>query len=205
MFKIIPVFREILNENNDNEVTELDTEKFVPIAVECLAILIKLNDTIEVRANIALFINLLNFIKICCIIFKKLKSTMQTQLVEIVEKATKQISTANKSKNSGEQLVALVNSVILQFYSVVDAHQLFLDSLDKVIDQKLLVKINKYDLKYVWENIESIVSKILIFKNNLLVSFSFFKDINITIIELSLHIIIYYITKIYFSHTKISL
>lgn len=31
--------------------TELDTEKFVPIAVECLAILIKLNDTIEVSTD----------------------------------------------------------------------------------------------------------------------------------------------------------
>lgn len=168
MFEIIHVFREILNENNDIEVTELDTEKFVPIAVECLAILIKLNDTIEVRVTTILIINVLNCIKLFCVIFKKLKSTMQTQLVEIVEKATKQISTTNKSKNSGEQLVALVNNVILQFYSVVDAHQLFLSSLDKVIDQQLLVKINKYDLKYVWENIESIVSKMYIFINNFL-------------------------------------
>jgi len=85
---------------------------------------------------------------------------MQTQLVEIVEKTTKQISTTNQSKNSGEQLVTLVNGVILQFYSVVDAHQLFLSSLDKVVDQKLLANVNKYDLKYVWENIESIVSKL---------------------------------------------
>jgi len=83
---------------------------------------------------------------------------MQTQLVEIVEKTTKQLSTTNQSKNSGEQLVTLVNGVILQFYSVVDAHQLFLCSLDKVVDQQLLVNVNKYDLKYVWENIESIVS-----------------------------------------------
>lgn len=43
--------REVLNENNETEMTELDTEKFVPIAVECLAILIKLNDTIEVSTN----------------------------------------------------------------------------------------------------------------------------------------------------------
>lgn len=42
----------MINENNETEITELDTEKFVPIAVECLAILIKLNDTIEVSANI---------------------------------------------------------------------------------------------------------------------------------------------------------
>lgn len=90
---------------------------------------------------------------------------MQTQLIEIVEKTTKQISSTNQSKNSGEQLVALVNSVILQFYSVVDAHQLFLCSLDKVVDQQLLANVNKYDLKYVWENIESIVSNIYIFKN----------------------------------------
>lgn len=83
---------------------------------------------------------------------------MQTQLVEIVEKTTKQISIANQSKFPGEQLVALVNAVILQFYSVVDTHQLFLSSLDKVIDQQLLANVNKYDLKYVWENIESIVS-----------------------------------------------
>lgn len=41
-------YREISNENNETEITDLDTEKFVPIAVECLAILIKLNDTIEV-------------------------------------------------------------------------------------------------------------------------------------------------------------
>lgn len=88
---------------------------------------------------------------------------MQTQLVEIVEKTTKQISTSNQSKNAGEQLVTLVNGVILQFYSVVDAHQLFLCSLDKVVDQQLLVNVNKYDLKYVWENIESIVSKLFFF------------------------------------------
>ncbi|VVC27703.1 Hypothetical protein CINCED_3A008645 [Cinara cedri] len=130
--------KEVLNDNNETEITELDTEKFVPIAVECLAILIKLNDTIE-----------------------KLKSTMQTQLIEIVEKTTKQISSTNQSKNSGEQLVSLVNGVILQFYSVVDAHQLFLCSLDKVIDQQLLANVNKYDLKYVWENIESIVQMFL--------------------------------------------
>ncbi|KAL5242221.1 hypothetical protein ACI65C_009631 [Semiaphis heraclei] len=129
---------DILNENNETDINELDTEKFVPIAVECLAILFKLNDTIE-----------------------KLKSTMQTQLVEIVEKTTKQISTTNQSKNSGEQLVTLVNGVILQFYSVVDAHQLFLSSLDKVVDQKLLANVNKYDLKYVWENIESIMQMFL--------------------------------------------
>lgn len=43
--------REIVNENNDIEITELDTEKFLPIVVECLAILIKLNDTIEVNTN----------------------------------------------------------------------------------------------------------------------------------------------------------
>jgi len=86
---------------------------------------------------------------------------MQTQLVEIVEKATKQISMSNETKNSCEQLVTLVNGVILQFYSVVDAHQLFLSSIDKVVDQKLLENVNKYDLNYVWENIESIVSKIL--------------------------------------------
>jgi len=85
---------------------------------------------------------------------------MQTQLVEIIEKTTKQISTSNQSKNSGEQLVTLVNGVILQFYSVVDAHQLFLCSVDKIVDQKLLANVNKYDLKYVWENIESIVSKL---------------------------------------------
>jgi len=85
---------------------------------------------------------------------------MQTQLVEIVEKTTKQISTSNQSKNSGEQLVTLVNGVILQFYSVVDAHQLFLCSVDNIVDQKLLANVNKYDLKYVWENIESIVSKL---------------------------------------------
>lgn len=85
---------------------------------------------------------------------------MQTQLVEIVEKTTKQISVTNQSKNDGEKLVTLVNGVILQFYSVVDAHQLFLSSLDKVVDQQLLANVNKYDLKYVWENIESIVSKI---------------------------------------------
>lgn len=94
------------------------------------------------------------------ILSKKLKSTMQTQLVEIIEKTTKQISTSNQSKNSGEQLVTLVNGVILQFYSVVDAHQLFLCSVDKIVDQKLLANVNKYDLKYVWENIESIVSKL---------------------------------------------
>lgn len=99
---------------------------------------------------------------------------MQTQLVEIVEKTTKQISMTNQSKHPGEQLVALVNAVILQFYSVVDAHQLFLSSLDKVIDQQLLANVNKYDLKYVYENIESIVSKtfkefilILFFKSQL--------------------------------------
>jgi len=92
--------------------------------------------------------------------FKKLKSTMQTQLVEIVEKTTKQICTTNESKNSGERLVTLVNAVILQFYSVVDAHQLFLGSLDKIVDQQLLANVNKYDLKYVWENIESIVNKL---------------------------------------------
>lgn len=86
---------------------------------------------------------------------------MQTQLVEIVEKATKQISMSNETKNSGEQLVKLVNSVILQFYSVVDAHQLLLSSIDKIVDQKLLENVNKYDLNYVWENIESIVSKII--------------------------------------------
>lgn len=85
---------------------------------------------------------------------------MQTQLIEIVEKTTKQISTNNQSKNSIEQLVTLVNGVILQFYSVVDAHQIFLGSLDKMVDQKLLANINKYDLNFVWENIESIVSKI---------------------------------------------
>lgn len=84
---------------------------------------------------------------------------MQTQLIEIVEKTTKQISTTNESKKSEEQLVALVNGVILQFYAVVDAHQLFLSSIDNVIDQQLLVNVNKYDLKYVWENIESVVSK----------------------------------------------
>lgn len=89
---------------------------------------------------------------------------MQTQLVEIVEKTTKQISISRESKNSGEQLVALVNGVILQFYSVVDAHQLFLGSLDKVVDQQLLANVNRYDLKYVWENIESIVSKYLVFQ-----------------------------------------
>lgn len=94
------------------------------------------------------------------IMFKKLKSTMQTQLIEIVEKTTKQILATNQSKNSGEHLVILVNAVISQFYSVVDAHQLFLSSLDKVVDQELLANVNKYDLKYVWENIESIVSKI---------------------------------------------
>lgn len=49
---IIIYFREILSENNETEITELDTEKFVPIAVECLAILIKLNDTIEVSSRI---------------------------------------------------------------------------------------------------------------------------------------------------------
>lgn len=86
---------------------------------------------------------------------------MQTQLVEIVEKTTKQISIVTQSKYPGEQLVALVNAVILQFYSVVDTHQLFLISLDKVIDQQLLANVNKYDLKYVWENIESIVSETL--------------------------------------------
>lgn len=86
---------------------------------------------------------------------------MQTQLVEIVEKTTKQISMSNESKNCGEQLVTLVNGVILQFYSVVDAHQLFLSSIDKVVDQNHLDNVNKYDLKYVWENIESIVSKII--------------------------------------------
>lgn len=101
--------------------------------------------------------------------FKKLKSTMQTQLVEIVEKTTKQISTSNQSKNSGEQLVTLVNGVILQFYSVVDAHQLFLCSVDNIVDQKLLANVNKYDLKYVWENIESIVSKLF---RNLYIIFS---------------------------------
>lgn len=42
-------YREMLNENNEIEIAELDTEKFVLIAVECLAILFKLNDTIEVR------------------------------------------------------------------------------------------------------------------------------------------------------------
>lgn len=90
---------------------------------------------------------------------------MQTQLLEIVEKITKQISTINQPKNSGEQLVTLINSVILEFYSIVDAHQLFLSSLDKVVDEKLLANVNKYDLKYVWENIESIVSKVLKFVN----------------------------------------
>uniref|UniRef100_A0A2H8TI68 Exocyst complex component Sec8 n=1 Tax=Melanaphis sacchari TaxID=742174 RepID=A0A2H8TI68_9HEMI len=140
-YKYIPqivTHKDNLNENNETDINELDTEKFVPIAVECLAILFKLNDTIE-----------------------KLKSTMQTQLVEIVEKTTKQILTTNQSKNSGEQLVTLVNGVILQFYSVVDAHQLFLSSLDKIVDQKLLANVNKYDLKYVWENIESIVQMFL--------------------------------------------
>lgn len=88
---------------------------------------------------------------------------MQTQLIEIVEKTTKSLSSTNQSKNSGEQLVALVNGVILQFYSVVDAHQLFLCSLDKVVDQQLLANVNKYDLKYVWENIESVVSNIYFF------------------------------------------
>lgn len=49
-------FREMLNENNETEIPEHDTEKFVPIAVECLAILFKLNDTIEVSANMTLYI-----------------------------------------------------------------------------------------------------------------------------------------------------
>jgi len=44
-------YRDILNENNETDINELDTEKFVPIAVECLAILFKLNDTIEVSIN----------------------------------------------------------------------------------------------------------------------------------------------------------
>lgn len=90
---------------------------------------------------------------------------MQTQLLEIVEKITKQISSTNQAKNSGEQLVTLINSVILEFYSIVDAHQIFLSSLDKVVDEKLLANVNKYDLKYVWENIESIVSKVIKFVN----------------------------------------
>ncbi|XP_050440367.1 exocyst complex component 4 [Adelges cooleyi] len=129
--------KDILNETNDNEIVEFDTETFIPIAVECFALLLKLNDAIE-----------------------KLKSTMQTQLVEIVEKTTKQLSMINHTKNSKDQLVALINGVILQFYSVVDAHQLFLTSLEKV-DQKLLLNVNKYDLKYVWESIESIVQMFL--------------------------------------------
>lgn len=56
--------REIVSDNIETEVTELDTEKFIPIAVECLAILIKLNDTIEVRSSILLFLNLLPFIDV---------------------------------------------------------------------------------------------------------------------------------------------
>jgi len=104
---------------------------------------------------------------------------MQTQLVEIVEKTTKQISTTNQSKNSGEQLVTLVNGVILQFYSVVDAHQLFLCSLDKIVDQKLLANVNKYDLKYVWENIESIVSKLFRNLNNFNEYLVYFSNKNI--------------------------
>jgi hypothetical protein len=104
---------------------------------------------------------------------------MQTQLVEIVEKTTKQISTTNQSKNSGEQLVTLVNGVILQFYSVVDAHQLFLCSLDKIVDQKLLANVNKYDLKYVWENIESIVSKLFRNLHNFNEYLVYFSDKNI--------------------------
>lgn len=48
--------REILSDNNETEVAEMDTEKFVPVAVECLATLIKLNDTIEVNTSILLFI-----------------------------------------------------------------------------------------------------------------------------------------------------
>lgn len=44
-------YRDILNENNETDINELDTEKFVPIAVECLAILFKLNDTIEVSIS----------------------------------------------------------------------------------------------------------------------------------------------------------
>jgi len=51
-------YRDILNENNETDINELDTEKFVPIAVECLAILFKLNDTIEVSIGfIVLFFN----------------------------------------------------------------------------------------------------------------------------------------------------
>ncbi|XP_050520815.1 exocyst complex component 4 isoform X2 [Daktulosphaira vitifoliae] len=132
------ITRDNLNENNNNEVVEvLDTEKFIPIAVECFTIMLKINDVIE-----------------------KLKSSMQTQLVEIVEKTTKQLSVINRLKNSEEKLVTLINGLFVQFYAVVDAHQLFLMSLEKV-DQQILSNINKYDLIYVWENIESIVQMFL--------------------------------------------
>lgn len=53
-------YRDILNENNETDINELDTEKFVPIAVECLAILFKLNDTIEVSINNFILIYLIH-------------------------------------------------------------------------------------------------------------------------------------------------
>lgn len=46
---ILIVFcRDNLNENNNNDVIEFDTEKFIPIAVECFTIMLKINDVIEV-------------------------------------------------------------------------------------------------------------------------------------------------------------
>lgn len=54
MYAFYYFFRENVNENIESEISELDTEKFVPVAVECLAILMKLNDTIEVSVSIVL-------------------------------------------------------------------------------------------------------------------------------------------------------
>ena len=161
---------------------EENSEHFIAIIIECLALLNKIPETVEVLKISHVYTKLQNSLSISKgnKIFQVIKVQMQTELLKIIARTSDQIkrnpekqATTEKSVSSQNMeikiiggssptesqtlLLELLNTVFDQLRLVAGAHSMALRSFSHVI-RKYSLEVRLYEMPAVWSRIQAVVS-----------------------------------------------
>ena len=165
------------DENNLNP--EENSEHFLAIIIECLALLSQIPEAIEVSFShniykkrkklcVYIYIILSNFQ------FQVIKTQMQNELLRIIEYASKNIkvsperqtavnikvqdaSASNVESPSQSPLLELLNVIFERFQQVIASHSLALCGFAHVI-KKHNLEVPLYEMTDVWNSIQAVVN-----------------------------------------------
>ncbi|XP_067012482.2 exocyst complex component 4 isoform X2 [Anabrus simplex] len=135
-----------IQEDVDTEDPEANSEHFMAILVQCLALLNKLPDAVET-----------------------IKVEMQTELLAIISRTTQQIRDEAVTNTQIQQdpsmarqqpLLELLQTVFEQFRRVAAAHATVLQSLSHAAD-KYRVEIRLYEMADVWSKVQAVLQLLL--------------------------------------------